>query len=422
MGLSHGHLGMHLPGNGEGASPGTSRGPPRRPEDIFDSPLRQPVAELSEEPTSAYHHPAPPPSPSPDLALMPGHQVAATFLEHPLPSAAYSEAMQPEWASGRSSDFGTYVPMGTRESRSPSPYVAPGMNPTPPPFLTPAPPGTLYPHGEPPFPQTLRRALHVEQASNHTLARETARGPIQPPRLLETEAIGRLSRPQHSSQTPSSSSPDLPCDVAGPSSALSRHGRRRSPSSRRRRGRLDEELPQPPIVPSQSHAASRRDRSSRGSRHSTQSFRPFHPYPSYQRTGEGMHLMQVGNGPTTNGRAATGSAGGCMPMPVFGLFGSYPLSRGPREQPLPGPTCAPASSSSVMRLMLTPATKRPPPPPPPPPVLPPRRPRMACFFCRKRKIACGQGPPQSDKPREEGSGTVGGEKEEEEEEENPPCK
>jgi len=47
-----------------------------------------------------------------------------------------------------------------------------------------------------------------------------------------------------------------------------------------------------------------------------------------------------------------------------------------------------------MRLVLTPPFKRPPPPPPPTTALPvpTRRPRMACFFCRKRKIACGPGP------------------------------
>lgn len=78
----------------------------------------------------------------------------------------------------------------------------------------------------------------------------------------------------------------------------------------------------------------------------------------------------------------------------MGLFGSYPLSFS--NQPLPGPTCAPETSSSVMRLVLSSAAKKPnsaaaagnvqtPPPPA-------KRPRMACFFCRKRKIACGPGP------------------------------
>ncbi|GJJ06227.1 hypothetical protein Clacol_000417 [Clathrus columnatus] len=39
------------------------------------------------------------------------------------------------------------------------------------------------------------------------------------------------------------------------------------------------------------------------------------------------------------------------PPTIIGLFGSYPLSR---TQALPGPTCAPETSSSVMRLVLTP--------------------------------------------------------------------
>ena len=113
-----------------------------------------------------------------------------------------------------------------------------------------------------------------------------------------------------------------------------------------------------------------------------------------------------------------GGAGGvCIPpTPVFGLFGSYPLSRGPREQPLPGPTCAPESSSSVMRLVLTPPFRRPPPPPPPPTTAATRRPRMACFFCRKRKIACGPGPAPPSRPGE-------GEKEDEKkEDDDAPCK
>jgi hypothetical protein len=80
------------------------------------------------------------------------------------------------------------------------------------------------------------------------------------------------------------------------------------------------------------------------------------------------------------------------PTPIFGMFGSYPLSRG--KGALPGPTCAPETSSWVMRLVLTPPMVRAAAANGPPVVPAPaaRRPRMACFFCRKRKIACGPRP------------------------------
>ncbi|KIJ49387.1 hypothetical protein M422DRAFT_44758 [Sphaerobolus stellatus SS14] len=132
---------------------------------------------------------------------------------------------------------------------------------------------------------------------------------------------------------------------------------------------------QTPMVPSNVGPP----RPPRNPRREQPSFRPFHPYPAHQRP------SSANNSP-------------CEPSapPIMGLFGSYPLSLAQGEMPLPGPTCAPETSSSVMRLVLTPAVKRSGLssltgniPTAPPPV---KRPRMACFFCRKRKIACGPGP------------------------------
>ncbi|KAF8586661.1 hypothetical protein K439DRAFT_922986 [Ramaria rubella] len=212
-------------------------------------------------------------------------------------------------------------------------------------------------------------------SSGHSPVRQTMRPDIQTP-LIDPEPIPRLSQPHRVSRASPSSSP------GAPASLIASRRRERAPSRSRSACSTDQDepLPQAPVVPSQSHLISRHDRKDPAQ---PQTFRPFHPYPSHERSELSPRIHYH-----------DGLAGGCIPpLPVFGLFGSYPLSRGPREQPLPGPTCAPATSSSVMRLVLTPPFRRPPPSPPPAaPPLPVRRPRMACYFCRKRKIACGPGP------------------------------
>ncbi|KAF8510972.1 hypothetical protein JB92DRAFT_3118499 [Gautieria morchelliformis] len=148
-----------------------------------------------------------------------------------------------------------------------------------------------------------------------------------------------------------------------------RSDRRMSPSSHPHSTQMEEPLPQAPIVPSLSHLAPRRDRTDRRSCHHTQlSFRPFHPYPCTSAPAPRRLLLLRGR---------------------------------ERRRHMHTPRAC------VRAVRVVPAVAWPPgaaPPgldrPRPPPVQPARRPRMACFFCRKRKVACrlGPQPPPSAQP------------------------
>ncbi|KAF8527754.1 hypothetical protein JB92DRAFT_2865035 [Gautieria morchelliformis] len=392
MGLYHpsasfAHASLSPVENSEGRPHASAFDPSPLPpsEGIFDSPLREPLRDSFEENTEHAY----PSLPGPDMeqGLIHHMQVEGAFQEHPPPSAVYSEA-GPSWASSSPDDYdqSPYAHAGTDyHEQHLSEQSALGLHPAPQLSLA----GPQPAHAMLPFQGPLRQSpMEEENLSRVHAPGGTPRAPIRPSQLLEPEPIPRLTNPRRSRPPPASGSGSGEGPSISPSYLTStRSDRRTSPSSRPHSAHMEEPLPQAPIVPSQSHLAPRRDRTDRRRHHSQPSFRPFHPYPSHQRAGasEGSSSFMGGSG--------GGGGGICIPpAPVFGLFGSYPLSRGPREQPLPGPTCAPESSSSVMRLVLTPPFKRPPPPPPPPPVQPARRPRMACFFCRKRKIACGPGP------------------------------
>ena len=375
-------------------------------ERIFNSPLREPLHSIEQVPEFCENqYRSGLSGPSVEQDFLHHRQVETGLQEHPPPPHLYLEGSS--WVSGSTADYAhsTFVPPELDQQEQQS---------TPHAILTSHALPRHSPHAqiEPPF----QSSLHEGRLSGvHSPARDMGRGsmqgPIQPPQLLEPAPIPRLSQPCRNSRTPS-----LPSPGAGPSTQapfLQRH--RRSPSSRPHSAQTSEPLLPTPIVPSQSHLANRRERTNRVSRTQTQPFRPFHPYPSHRRGEHGLQHIHYSEANFVNGGG--GAGGVCIPpTPVFGLFGSYPLSRGPREQPLPGPTCAPESSSSVMRLVLTPPFRRPPPPPPPPTTAATRRPRMACFFCRKRKIACGPGPAPPSRPGE-------GEKEDEKkEDDDAPCK
>lgn len=377
-----GVLGMEcVPANMEVRPSSPSPSPPRH-NGIFNSPLLQPSRQMAQDAPEAQYD-IPPIEHAEETA-----PVAVAVRESPVsepwtpPSTGYTYPSAPM--------------VMDHLVRPPSPY-SPSPTPSPPPLaLAPG----LQPPDEGTFPSTLRRSPRQE-------ARE--RGPIQPPRLLNPESLPRGPNPASASTSAGSPSPASTSSgsTSRPSASTSRRRRPRSPTPTAGSSRSD--TGDTPIVPSQAPAAARRDRSGRG--HRAPTFRPFHPYPTYPRGEECA-------APGPDGIVGTTPEGARFnPTAVFGLFGSYPLSRAPRGEST-SPTCAPASSSSVLRLTLTPAVKRPPPPPPPPPMVPPRRPRMACYFCRKRKIACGPGPPCPPRARQ----SDGNEETEDGEPPEPPCK